>query len=58
LFLSSGIVPDADAARLRELGVARVFTPKDFEMSRVLDQVVDAIREAHELARGDSEGAS
>ena len=29
--------------------MARVFTPKDFEMSRVLDQVVDAIREAHEL---------
>ena len=44
-----GIVPDADAVRLRELGVARVFTPKDFEMSRVLDQVVDAIREAHDL---------
>jgi len=53
-----GIVPDGDAARLRSLGVARVFTPKDFEMSRVLDQVVDAIREAHELPRGDSEGAS
>ncbi len=44
-----GIVPDADAVRLRELGVARVFTPKDFQMSRVLDQVVDAIREAHDL---------
>ena len=44
-----GIVPDADAVRLRDLGVARVFTPKDFEMSRVLDQVVDAIREAHDL---------
>ncbi|MFL6162942.1 MAG: protein meaA [Jatrophihabitantaceae bacterium] len=45
-----GIVPEADAARLRELGVARVFTPKDFQLSRVLDQVVDAIREAHGLA--------
>jgi ethylmalonyl-CoA mutase len=44
-----GIVPDADAARLRELGVARVFTSKDFQLSRVLDQVVDAIREAHGL---------
>jgi (2R)-ethylmalonyl-CoA mutase len=44
-----GIVPEADAARLTELGVARVFTPKDFEMSRVLDQVVDAIREANGL---------
>ncbi|HEY2041099.1 MAG TPA: methylmalonyl-CoA mutase family protein, partial [Jatrophihabitans sp.] len=45
-----GIVPDADAERLLELGVARVFTPKDFEMSKVLDSVVDAIREAHELS--------
>jgi len=44
-----GIVPDADAIRLRELGVARVFTPKDFEISKVLDQVVDAIRESHAL---------
>ncbi len=44
-----GIVPDADADRLRELGVARVFTPKDFEMSLVLDEVVEAIREAHQL---------
>jgi ethylmalonyl-CoA mutase len=45
-----GIVPDADAARLRERGVARVFTPKDFQLTQVLDQVVDAIREAHGLA--------
>jgi (2R)-ethylmalonyl-CoA mutase len=41
-----GIVPDSDAARLREAGVARVFTPKDFEITDVLDQVVDAIEEA------------
>jgi (2R)-ethylmalonyl-CoA mutase len=44
-----GIIPDADAERLKSLGVARVFTPKDFEMSNVLNQVVDAIREAHAL---------
>jgi (2R)-ethylmalonyl-CoA mutase len=44
-----GIIPDADAERLKSLGVARVFTPKDFEMSNVLDKVVDAIREAHTL---------
>src|SRR3712207_9435183 len=29
-----GIVPDSDARRLREQGVARVFTPKDFELGR------------------------
>ena len=45
-----GIVPDADAARLRELGVARVFTPKDFQLSAVLGEVVSAIREARQLA--------
>jgi len=41
-----GIVPEADAVRLRAAGVARVFTPKDFEITNVLDQVVDAIVEA------------
>jgi (2R)-ethylmalonyl-CoA mutase len=41
-----GIVPDADAERLRAAGVARVFTPKDFEITDVLDQVVDAIVDA------------
>jgi (2R)-ethylmalonyl-CoA mutase len=45
-----GIVPDSDATRLKALGVSRVFTPKDFEMSKVLDGVVDAIREKHALA--------
>ncbi|UQX89876.1 protein meaA [Jatrophihabitans telluris] len=45
-----GIVPDSDAERLRAAGVARVFTPKDFQMSTVLHGVVDAIREAHDLS--------
>jgi (2R)-ethylmalonyl-CoA mutase len=44
-----GIIPDSDAERLRATGVARVFTPKDFAMSKILDQVVDAIREANSL---------
>jgi (2R)-ethylmalonyl-CoA mutase len=44
-----GIVPDADAAQLLKLGVARVFTSKDFEMSKVLDQVLEAVREANGL---------
>ena len=41
-----GIIPDADAVRLRDTGVARVFTPKDFEITDVLSQIVDAIEEA------------
>ena len=41
-----GIIPEADAARLAEAGVARVFTPKDFAITDVLGQIVDAIEEA------------
>ena len=39
-------LPVAVADRLRAAGVARVFTPKDFAITDVLDQVVDAIVEA------------
>ncbi|PZS18604.1 MAG: protein meaA [Pseudonocardiales bacterium] len=41
-----GIIPPADAATLRSTGVARVFTPKDFAITDVLGQIVDAIDEA------------
>jgi (2R)-ethylmalonyl-CoA mutase len=41
-----GIIPAADADTLRKAGVARVFTPKDFEITDVLAQIVDAIEAA------------
>jgi (2R)-ethylmalonyl-CoA mutase len=44
-----GIIPDADAVRLRELGVAEVFTPKDFDLTGVLARVVNQIRKARGL---------
>lgn len=31
-----GIIPDDDAARLRSMGVAAVYTPKDFELNRIM----------------------
>jgi len=31
-----GIIPDEDATRLRAMGVARVYTPKDFELNRIM----------------------
>jgi (2R)-ethylmalonyl-CoA mutase len=46
-----GIIPDGDARRLRELGVARVFTPKDFGLTTIMGEVVEVIREAHGLDR-------
>ncbi|MEP1199363.1 methylmalonyl-CoA mutase family protein [Tateyamaria sp.] len=35
-----GIIPDDDAARLRALGVARVYTPKDFELNTIMADIV------------------
>jgi (2R)-ethylmalonyl-CoA mutase len=31
-----GIIPETDAARLHRLGVAAVYTPKDFELNRIM----------------------
>ncbi|HVV31252.1 MAG TPA: methylmalonyl-CoA mutase family protein [Mycobacteriales bacterium] len=45
-----GIVPDGDAKALRQLGVAAVFTPKDFDMTDVIRRVVDVVRTAYDLA--------
>jgi (2R)-ethylmalonyl-CoA mutase len=41
-----GIIPETDAAWLLDNGVARVFTPKDFEITDVLTQIVDAVEAA------------
>ena len=35
-----GIIPDEDATKLRELGVVRVYTPKDFELNRIMFDIV------------------
>ncbi|HVL81570.1 MAG TPA: protein meaA [Actinomycetota bacterium] len=38
-----GIIPDDDAQKLLELGVARVFTPKDHDLTRNLGEVVELV---------------
>jgi (2R)-ethylmalonyl-CoA mutase len=45
-----GIIPDSDARKLIDAGVAAVYTPKDFGLTEIMDGIVDAIREAHDLA--------
>ena len=35
-----GIIPDEDADSLRAMGVARVYTPKDFELTRIMFDIV------------------
>jgi (2R)-ethylmalonyl-CoA mutase len=44
-----GIVPGADAVRLKALGVAEVFTPKDFGLTGIMAGIVREIRAAHRL---------
>jgi ethylmalonyl-CoA mutase len=40
-----GIIPESDAQRLREAGVARVYTPKDFELIAIMDDLVRLVAE-------------
>ncbi|WP_299726305.1 protein meaA [uncultured Tateyamaria sp.] len=35
-----GIIPDDDAERLRMLGIARVYTPKDFELNTIMSDII------------------
>jgi (2R)-ethylmalonyl-CoA mutase len=42
-----GIIPPADEAALIEAGVARVYTPKDFEVSRIMGDIVDLVAAHH-----------
>jgi (2R)-ethylmalonyl-CoA mutase len=44
-----GIIPTRDAALLKGMGVAAVFTPKDFSLTQAMGGIVRAIRDAHEL---------
>ncbi len=44
-----GIIPTRDAVALKKLGVAAVFTPKDFSLTDSTGGIVDAIRAANGL---------
>ncbi len=38
-----GIIPVADAEKLRAAGVAGVYTPKDFDVNRIMDEIVELV---------------
>ncbi len=42
-----GIIPDADAATLREQGVAAVYTPKDWDLNRMMRSIVALVAERY-----------
>ncbi|MGK3206531.1 protein meaA [Amycolatopsis sp. MEPSY49] len=45
-----GIIPPDDAALLTERGIARVFTPKDYELTEIMDGIVSLVRERNGLS--------
>ncbi|MBE1501339.1 (2R)-ethylmalonyl-CoA mutase [Amycolatopsis lexingtonensis] len=45
-----GIIPPDDAALLTERGIARVFTPKDYELTDIMDGIVSLVRERNGLS--------
>jgi len=42
-----GIIPEDDARKLEEAGVRRVYTPKDFDLTRIMDEIVDVVAESN-----------
>ncbi|HWM56183.1 MAG TPA: cobalamin B12-binding domain-containing protein, partial [Solirubrobacterales bacterium] len=41
--VAGGIIPPADADRLRAAGVAGVYTPKDFDLNRIMGEIVELV---------------
>ena len=40
-----GIIPEQDVAQLKQAGVAAVYTPKDFDISRIMHDIVGIVGE-------------
>jgi len=44
-----GIIPDADVPALKAAGVAAVYTPKDFELDRIMRDIVALVAERNDV---------
>jgi (2R)-ethylmalonyl-CoA mutase len=56
-----GIIPEADVEPLLSAGVAAVYTPKDFDLTRIMSDIVALVARAHEtpsIGSGHGAGAS
>jgi (2R)-ethylmalonyl-CoA mutase len=42
-----GIIPESDAEVLREMGVAAVYTPKDWDLNRMMRDIVALVAQRH-----------
>lgn len=41
--IAGGIIPEDDAVMLREMGVAAVYTPKDFELNKIIGDIITLV---------------
>ena len=41
--IAGGIIPDEDAEKLRAMGVAKVYSPKDFQLNKIMDDIVTLV---------------
>ena len=41
-----GIIPPEDSRALKQMGIARVYTPKDFRITNIMNDVVDIVEKA------------
>ncbi len=44
-----GIIPEADAAWMREIGVVAVYTPKDWDLNQMMRDIISLVGERHGL---------
>ncbi|MDD1649558.1 MAG: protein meaA, partial [Methylococcaceae bacterium] len=49
--VAGGIIPPEDAQKLTALGVRAVYTPKDFNLNTIMEDMVNVIREGNGLER-------
>jgi (2R)-ethylmalonyl-CoA mutase len=42
-----GIIPEDDAATLRAAGVRHVYTPRDYDLTRIMAEIIETIAEVH-----------
>ncbi|MGZ6697662.1 MAG: methylmalonyl-CoA mutase family protein, partial [Solirubrobacteraceae bacterium] len=47
-----GIIPEADVAALEAAGVAAVYTPKDFDLTRIMGDIVALVAARHGVTAG------
>ncbi len=47
--ITGGIIPEEDAKKLVRSGIKKVYTPKDFSLTRIMGEIVDLVRESKSL---------